>query len=125
MNNYNPQDARARGQAMRAARVRRTRMIRRRIIGGSLALFVAAWLLITIVLVSGHDPALAKQSSATTVASTPATTTSSGTTSGTDSGTSSSTSSQSSDSSSNSSSTSNSSGNSGSGTVSSVTTSQS
>ena len=125
MTDNNPQDARARGQAMRAARLSRTRMIRRRIISGAVALFVASWLLITIVLVSGHDPALAKQSSATTVASTPATTTSSGTTSGTDSGTSSSTSSQSSDSSSNSSSTSNSSGNSGSGTVSSVTTSQS
>ena len=44
-------------------------MIRRRIIAGSVALFVAAWLLITIVLVSGHDPALAKQSSASSVAS--------------------------------------------------------
>jgi cytoskeletal protein RodZ len=121
MNNHNPQERRARGQAMRAARLSRTRMIRRRIIGGSLALFVAAWLWITIVLVSGHDPALAKQSSASTVASTPATTTSSGTDSGTSSG------SQTSDSSSNSSSSSSSSssGNSGSGTVSSVTTSQS
>ena len=62
-------DARARGQAMRAARLARARMIRRRIIGGAVALFVASWLLITIVLVSGHDPALAKRSSATTVAS--------------------------------------------------------
>ena len=104
MTDDNPQDARARGQAIRAARLSRTRMIRRRIISGAVALFVASWLLITIVLVSGHDPALAKRSSASTVASTPATTTSSGTTSGTSSS---------------------SNENSGSGTVSSVTTSQS
>ena len=71
--------ARARGQALRSARVARARTIRRRIIAGSVALFVAAWLLITLVLVSGHDPALAKKSSATTVASsaTPATSSSS------------------------------------------------
>ena len=119
MTDNNPQDARARGQAMRAARLSRTRMIRRRIISGAVALFVASWLLITIVLVSGHDPALAKRSSATTVASTPATTTSSGS----DSGTSSTASSQTSNSSSGSGSSS--SDNSSSGTVSSVTTSQS
>lgn len=112
MTDDKPQDARARGQAIRAARLSRTRMIRRRIISGAVALFVASWLLITIVLVSGHDPALAKQSSASTAASSssPATTTST-TTSGTSTGSSSNTGS--------------SSGNSGSGTVSSVTTSQS
>jgi len=121
MTDNNPQDARARGQAMRAARLSRTRMIRRRIISGAVALFVASWLLITIVLVSGHDPALAKRSSATTVASTPATTTSSGS----DSGTSSTASSQTSSSNSSSGSGSSSSDNSSSGTVSSVTTSQS
>jgi hypothetical protein len=67
--------ARARGQALRSARTARARTIRRRLIAGSLALFVAAWLMITLVLVSGHDPALAKRSSATAVASsaTPAT----------------------------------------------------
>jgi cytoskeletal protein RodZ len=96
-------NAQARGRAMRDARLARARMIRRRIIGGAVALFIAAWLLITVVLVSGHDPALAKQSSASTVAS----------------------SSPSTSSSSSSSSSSNSSGNSGSGSVSSVTTSQS
>jgi hypothetical protein len=75
--------ARARGQALRNARVARARSIRRRIVAGSVALFVAAWLLITIVLVSGHDPALASKSSGTTsssgttVASTPAVTTTS------------------------------------------------
>ena len=68
-------DARARGQALRSARAARARSIRRRVIAGSLALFVAAWLMITLVLVSGHDPALAKRSTATTIASsaTPAT----------------------------------------------------
>jgi hypothetical protein len=98
-------NAQARGRAMRDARLARARMIRRRIIGGAVALFVAAWLLITVVLVSGHDPALAKQSSASTVASSSPSTSSS--------------------SSSSSNSSSNSSGNSGSGSVSSVTTSQS
>jgi cytoskeletal protein RodZ len=100
---------------MRDARLARARMIRRRIIGGAVALFVASWLLITVVLVSGHDPALAKKSSAATVASSsPSTSSSSG-----------SGSSSTSDSSSSSNSSSSSSGNSGSGTVSSVTTSQS
>jgi cytoskeletal protein RodZ len=108
-------NAQARGRAMRDARLARARMIRRRIMGGSVALFVAAWLLITVVLVSGHDPALAKQSSASTVASSSPSTSSS---SGSDSVSSTSSSSDSGSSSS-------SSGNSGSGTVSSVTTSQS
>jgi len=108
-------NAQARGRAMRDARLARARMIRRRIIGGAVALFVAAWLLITIVLVSGHDPALARQSSASTVASSsPSTSSSSGSSSGSGSSSTGS-----------SSSTSSSSGNSGSGTVSSVTTSQS
>jgi cytoskeletal protein RodZ len=108
-------NAQARGRAMRDARLARARMIRRRIIGGAVALFVAAWLLITVVLVSGHDPALARQSSASTVASSsPSTSSSSGSSSGSGSSSTGS-----------SSSTSSSSGNSGSGTVSSVTTSQS
>jgi cytoskeletal protein RodZ len=108
-------NAQARGRAMRDARLARARMLRRRIIAGSVALFVAAWLLITVVLVSGHDPALAKQSAASTVASSsPSTSSSSG--SDSTSGTSSS---------SDSSSSSSSSGKSSGGTVSSVTTSQS
>jgi len=106
-------NAQARGRAMRDARLARARMIRRRIIGGAVALFVAAWLLITVVLVSGHDPALAKHSSATTVASSSPTSSSS------------SDSSSSSQSTGSLSSSSGSSGNSGSGSVSSVTTSQS
>jgi hypothetical protein len=75
--NDNKQAARARGQALRGERAARARKIRRRVISGAVALFVAAWLMITIVLVSGHDPALASKkstgSSATAVASTPST----------------------------------------------------
>ncbi len=71
--------ARTRGQALRGERAARARTIRRRVISGSVALFVAAWLMIAIVLVSGHDPALARKQSTTsstsTVASTPSTTT--------------------------------------------------
>jgi len=52
-----------RGQAIRQARIRRVRRIRRRVISGAVALFVASWLLIAIVLVSGHDPALARKTS--------------------------------------------------------------
>lgn len=77
MTDRDPAAARARGQAIRSTRLARARTIRRRVIAGAVALFVASWLLITLVLVSGHDPALAKNSSATTVASTPSTTTSS------------------------------------------------
>jgi hypothetical protein len=47
------------------------------VVGGALALFVAAWLMIAVALVTGHDPALAAKK-ATTVASSPASTTSSG-----------------------------------------------
>ena len=75
MTDTDPAAARARGAALRQTRLARARSIRRRIVGGSVALFVACWLFIAIVLVTGHDPALAKRSSATTVASTPATTT--------------------------------------------------
>ena len=112
--------ARARGQALRSARTARARTIRRRLIAGSLALFVATWLMIALVLVSGHDPALAKRSSATTVASsaTPATS-SSATTSSSGS------SSLSSSGSSSLSSSGGSSGSSSGGSASSVTTSQS
>ena len=81
----NKNAARARAQALRNERAARARTIRRRVISGAVAVFVAAWLMITIVLVSGHDPALARKtstaSSATSVASTPATTTATTTTS--------------------------------------------
>jgi hypothetical protein len=58
--------AHARGTAIRNARALRVRTIRRRVISGALALFVALWLLITLMLVTGHDPALARQTSSTT-----------------------------------------------------------
>jgi hypothetical protein len=67
-----------RGQAIREARVRRVRQIRRRVIGGAVGLFVATWLLIAIVLVSGHDPALARKTPAVAGASSTGTTTSAG-----------------------------------------------
>lgn len=65
------------GIRLREARRARVRRIRARVIGGSVALFLAVWMLITVVLVTGHDPALARKT--LTQASTPAvTTTSSG-----------------------------------------------
>lgn len=72
--------ARSQGAALRQARHARTRGIRRRVVAGALALFIATWLLITITLASGNDPALAanaaKAAATTTSTSTPATTTS-------------------------------------------------
>jgi hypothetical protein len=62
------------GLRLKAQRRARVRRIRARVIGGSVALFVAVWLLITVVLVAGHDPALARK--AVTQAATPAATTS-------------------------------------------------
>ncbi len=50
----------------------RVRRIRARVIGGSVALFLAVWMLITVVLVTGHDPALARKT--VTQAATTATT---------------------------------------------------
>lgn len=81
MTDTDPAAARARGQALRQSRLARARTIRRRIIGGALALFVASLLLITMVLVSGHDPALAKRSAATATTSTPSNTTTTATSS--------------------------------------------
>jgi hypothetical protein len=68
---------RARGAELRQARVTRTRTIRRAGAAGAVSLFMATWLLIAVVLVSGHDPALAarKVASASTASDT---TTSSG-----------------------------------------------
>jgi cytoskeletal protein RodZ len=81
-----PEDAaRARGNAIRQAHAIRKRSLRRRVISGALALFVAAWLMITIVLISGHDPALAKQKSAVAASSGKQTQASTGSGSGTSS----------------------------------------
>jgi hypothetical protein len=49
------------GIRLREARRARVRRIRARVVGGSVALFLAVWLLITVVLVTGHDPALARK----------------------------------------------------------------
>ena len=73
------------GIKLRQARRARVRRIRARVIGGSVALFLAVWMLITVVLVTGHDPALARKT--VTQSATAATTTSA--TSATSSGTSS------------------------------------
>jgi hypothetical protein len=48
---------------MSPARVNRIRLIRKRVIGGAVALFVAVWGVIGIQLASGNDPALSKTSS--------------------------------------------------------------
>lgn len=72
-------EARLRAQVARQARAIRARSIRSRVIGGALALFGATWLLITLMLVTGHDPALAahKTSTSPAVSSASPTTTSS------------------------------------------------
>lgn len=55
-------DSRVPGASIRSARLARVRMIRRRVMGGAVALFVAVWTLLAVTLISGHDPALAKRS---------------------------------------------------------------
>jgi hypothetical protein len=97
------------GIKLREARRARVRRIRARVIGGSVALFLAVWMLITVVLVTGHDPALARKT-LTQAATTATTTTSTGSTGATGATTSGATSSST---------------GSGSGGVSSVTSSQS
>ena len=49
-------------------RHRRVRRIRGRVIGYSVALFMVVWAVIAVVLVSGHDPALAHKSTSSTAA---------------------------------------------------------
>jgi hypothetical protein len=58
------------GIKIREARRARVRLIRARVIGGSVALFVAVWSLIAVVLVTGHDPALAHKTATTSTAAT-------------------------------------------------------
>jgi hypothetical protein len=72
------------GIKIREARRARVRMIRARVVGGSVALFLAVWSLIAVVLITGHDPALArKPAAATTAADTSTTAADSATTTGT------------------------------------------
>jgi hypothetical protein len=81
------------GIRLREERRARVRRIRARVIGGSVALFLAVWMLITVVLVTGHDPALARKSAtqSATQSATPVATTSSSTSSTSSGATSSST----------------------------------
>ncbi len=51
-------------------RAQRARLIRRRIITGAVALFVAAWLVIAITLISGDDPALSRKRATASVVTT-------------------------------------------------------
>jgi hypothetical protein len=68
------------GIKLREARRARVRLIRARVAGGSVALFLAVWSLIAVVLITGHDPALAKKTvTVSSAAGTSAATTSSGT----------------------------------------------
>jgi hypothetical protein len=68
------------GIKLREARRARVRLIRARVAGGSVALFLAVWSLIAVVLITGHDPALAKKTvTVSSAADTSAATTSSGT----------------------------------------------
>ena len=80
--------ARSQGAAIRQARHARIRGIRRRVIALALALFIATWLLITITLASGHDPALAANAAKVSATSAAATGTSTQATSTQGSGTS-------------------------------------
>lgn len=56
--------------AIRDARRARVRSIRHRVVAGVVALFIATWLLIAVVLVTGHDPALARQTAKSTTTAT-------------------------------------------------------
>ncbi len=67
------------GLKLREARRARVRMIRSRVIGGSVALFMVVWSLIAVVLVTGHDPALAKKATTTSALTTTASSGSAGT----------------------------------------------
>jgi hypothetical protein len=67
-------DARSQGAALRQARSVRVRGIRQRVLASALALFVATWLLITMMLVTGHDPALAVNAIKAAAVSSPTTT---------------------------------------------------
>lgn len=63
---------------LRQDRRARIRKIRGRVVGYSVALFVAVWAVIAVVLATGHDPALSRTTatSAAVTTTTPATTTS-------------------------------------------------
>ncbi|HEY5429767.1 MAG TPA: hypothetical protein VIK04_11665, partial [Solirubrobacteraceae bacterium] len=66
------------GMKLREARRARVRMIRARVVGGSVALFLAVWSLIAVVLITGHDPALAARKTVTVSSAAGTSTTASG-----------------------------------------------
>jgi hypothetical protein len=72
-------------QQIRQARTARIRLIRRRIAAGAVTLFIAVWALIAVVLVTGHDPALAGKTATASTTTAGSSGTSSGTTAGTSS----------------------------------------
>jgi hypothetical protein len=65
-------DARTLANAKREALGRRTRCIRRSVLGIAAVVFVTAFLIIYVQLASGHDPALSKPGTATSKAATTA-----------------------------------------------------
>jgi hypothetical protein len=73
--NFPEQDrqvARVNAEKLLARRRRHIQIIRKRAIVGSVAVFAAAWAAIGFQLVTGHDPALAKNTQAAAAASTSA-----------------------------------------------------
>lgn len=58
------------GLKIRQARRARVRLLRSRVIGAAVGLFMVVWSLIAVVLVTGHDPALAHKASTTATATT-------------------------------------------------------
>src|SRR5450755_1574315 len=66
-------DGKTLAKARLEARARHIRTIRRRVLAGALALFVATWVFITLQLVTGHDPALAKSATTSAVTATSST----------------------------------------------------
>src|SRR5437764_11443508 len=65
-------DARTLARAKREALRRRTRRIRRSVLGVAAVAFVTAFLIIYVQLASGHDPALSKRGTATSKTATTA-----------------------------------------------------
>jgi ABC-type phosphate transport system permease subunit len=66
-------DARTLARTKREALRRRTRRIRRSVLGIAAVAFVTAFLVIYVQLASGHDPALSKRGTATSKTATTAT----------------------------------------------------
>ena len=87
MTDRNADAVRIRGQAIRQSRAIRVRTIRRRVIAGAVAFFVATWLLIAVVLATGHDPALSRKTAVASVSSANTSTTTASGDSGSSSGT--------------------------------------